>query len=259
LADTAYQDDRDDYEDPHPSISDTSISYTPISYTPISDTDLETEISKVHTSPTFAWVAKTNDQNRYRVCLHDFSSGNTLHKHLDETKHYLQTKAKPNTPWNPAIVKNDTFDMKVGTGYAFRDYNYCEIKILLDPKQKQPGTACLDTGSGMSMIHAKELEGHPWLERISLKKPVRIKGVGDALHDSWETVLLMIYIPDESGAQLAQIEGEFHIVSDLDCRLLIGTDVITPEKMLINLHKRKLVIGSCRNIIYVVCSQSYAA
>lgn len=136
----------------------------------------------------------------------------------------------------------------MGTGYAHSDYNYCEVKILLDPNQDPPKSACLDTGSGMSMVHADELASQPWRKRICHKNPIQIKGVGDALYESWETVVLTIYIPDESGTRLAQIKREFHIVSDLDCRFVIGTDVITPEKMLIDLHKRKLTIGSCGNM-----------
>jgi hypothetical protein len=53
----AYHDDPDDHKEPHPPISDTTIS----------NTHPETEISKVHASPTFSWFAKANDQNRCRV------------------------------------------------------------------------------------------------------------------------------------------------------------------------------------------------
>jgi hypothetical protein len=88
----------------------------------------------------------------------------------------------------------------------------------------------------MSMIHAHELESQPRRKRIGHKKPIPIKDVGDALYESWETVVLTIYIPNESSTRLAQIEREFHIVSDLDCRFVIGTDVITPEKMLIDMR-----------------------
>jgi len=84
------------------------------------------------------------------------------------------------------------------TGSAFRDYNYMQVRYLLDPNGK-PGWGCMETGSGMSMIDSTLLAELPWVERILAKEPVKVRGLGDTVYKSWETVVMSIYLPDESG------------------------------------------------------------
>jgi hypothetical protein len=206
-------------------------------------------VSDAETSPTFAWFTRPEKPKQCRLCLQEFTSRNLLYKHLDQTKHFIHKKETTKDMRHKAeIIQSKAIDSKVGSGHAFRDYNYCEIKYLLDP-EGEARTACLDTGSGMSMIDNSELQRRgTWTDRISLKNPLKIRGIGSAIHDSWETVVIPLYLPNESNTKLASLTREFHVVNDLDCGLLIGTDIIEPEKMTIELHRRVVKIGSCNDM-----------
>ena len=77
---------------------------------------------------------------------------------------------------------------------------------------------------------------------------MHIKGVGNELFLSQESVVLDIFLPDVSNSRFAKITREFHIVRDMACGLLIGNDIIEPEDIVLNLAKRKMYIGSCRSM-----------
>lgn len=120
---------------------------------------------------------------------------------------------------------------------------------MLDPDVESPSYGRLDTGNGTSMIDSAVLNSQEkWQQRKFVRKPVEIIGKNDVTYKSWEMVVLKVYLPDESGRKLAAIEREFHVVDDLDGQLVIGTDIISLESMVINLAQRKLYLGSCGNL-----------
>src|SRR5271168_3630524 len=79
--------------------------------------------------------------------------------------------------------------------------------------------------------------------------PVHIKGVGDEMYLSKESVVLDVFFPDVTNTRLAKITREFHIVQDMDCGLLIGNDIIEPEGIVINLAKKRMQISACDNMV----------
>jgi len=103
-----------------------------------------------------------------------------------------------------------------------------EVRYVFDPNGK-PELGGIDTRSSMSMIDSTLLAELPWIERTVAREPVTIGGLGDMVHKSWETVVMTSYIPDESGQKLAKITREFHVVNDLNCKLLIANDITAPE------------------------------
>jgi hypothetical protein len=208
---------------------------------------------KTTETPTFAWVTKPAAKFTCRLCKEEFPSRNKLHSHLEITKHYSSpppsSTAEVASPLAPVIVDSKADSSKVGSGTAFRDYHYMEIRYLLHPKST-PDWGCMETGSGMSMIDSTLLTGlRYWVKRVTSKEPIKIHGLGDTIYNSWETVVMPIYLPDESGTKLAKITREFHVVDDLECRLLIANDIIVPEQIDISITKRKIRVGSCKDII----------
>src|SRR5277367_2146854 len=111
-----------------------------------------------------------------------------------------------------------------------------EIRYLLYPKGT-PDWGCMDTGCGMSIIDSTLLTELRWVKRITSKEPVEVRGTGDTVHNSWETVVMSIYLPDESGTKLAKITRELHVVNDLECKLLLGKHITVPEQVVISLAK----------------------
>ena len=51
------------------------------------------------------------------------------------------------------------------------------------------------------------------------------------------------YLTDDSGTKFAKITREFHVVNDLECKLLIANDiVIVPEQIDISLAKERFAL-----------------
>jgi hypothetical protein len=180
-----------------------------------------------------------------RTCKEAFSSRNALFSHLGNTLHYLRSAIK--SILRPIVVSKAQ-RRKVGTGTAFKDFNYCEVRYQLSPKSPDSESwGCADTGSGMSLVDESVLESCTLSSRKS-KSPVHIKGVGDELYLSKESVVLDVFFPDVTNTRLAKITREFHIVQDMDCGLLVGNDIIEPEGIVINLAKKRMEISSCDNM-----------
>jgi hypothetical protein len=99
----------------------------------------------------------------------------------------------------------------------------------------------------MSLVDESVLESGALSSRKS-QSPVHIKGVGDEMYLSKESVVLDVFFPDVTNTRLAKITREFHIVQDMDCGLLIGNDIIEPEGIVINLAKKRMQISACDNM-----------
>ncbi|KAI5840230.1 hypothetical protein DFP73DRAFT_482957 [Morchella snyderi] len=138
-----------------------------------------------------------------------------------------------------------------GNGYAFRDYNFLEIAVRIAPNSDDLWV-CLDTGCGVSLIDKE------WIRKflpdaVILNRPsaVNVRGLGDAIHASSQYMVLQLSLPgiDEKGESVVrQINREFHLVPSLGCKILIGTDIIVPERFLIDAANNMLTIGECESI-----------
>src|SRR5579871_5684500 len=93
-----------------------------------------------------------------RKCAQTFMSRNCLFAHLKQTNHYEKLKVENDPIASIAVVASTATTYGVGSGYSFRDYNYCEIKYVLlcdadgKPDHHKADYGCLDSGSGMSLI-----------------------------------------------------------------------------------------------------------
>ena len=101
----------------------------------------------------------------------------------------------------------------------------------------------------MSLIDENILATLPWQKRKRLKDPVTVKGMKGKPHDTSEIVVLNVYFPDASGKRFAQIQREFHVVKGLECGVMFGNDIISPENIVIDVATRKATIHSCRNFV----------
>ena len=157
------------------------------------------------------------------------------------------------------IVDSQATDRaNVGTGLAFRGWNYAHIlvRLLLNAIDEK---VCIDTGCGVT------LADKPWLlallpevEIRRMPKALRVKGLGTAMHDTDEYVLIPMYIPGtkEDGTKvLCRIVREIHLVSDLKAHMLIGNDIVGPEQIVIDVSKSKATIGSCGVTADITCRQ----
>src|SRR5271170_8519615 len=171
-----------------------------------------------------------------RTCKEPFSSRNALFSHLGKTFHYLRSAIK--SVLRP-IVASKAQRRKVGTGTAFKDFNYCEVRYQLSLKSPDSESwGCADTGSGMSLVDESVLESGALSSRKrTVKSPVHVKGIGDEMYLSKGSMVLDVFLPDVTNTRLAKIRREFHIVKGMECGLLIGNDIIEPEGIVIDLAK----------------------
>src|SRR5271154_4094491 len=178
-----------------------------------------------------------------RTCKETFLSRNALFSHLGKMLHYLQLATK--SVLRP-IVASKAQRQKFGTGTAFKDFSYCEVHYQFSSTSSDTW-GCADTGSGMSLVDESVLESGALSSRKS-QSAVHIKGLGDEMYLSKESVVLDVFFPDVTNTRLAKITREFHIVQDMDCGLLIGNDIIEPEGIVIDLAKKRMEISACDNM-----------
>jgi hypothetical protein len=178
------------------------------------------------------------------TCKETFPSRNALFAHVNKELHFLRSCITSKS-FRP-IVASKAQRRKVGTGTAFKDFSYCEVHYQFSPTSPD-SWGCVDTGSGMSLVDESVLESGALSSRKS-QSPVHIKGVGDEMYLSKESVVLDVFFPDVTNTRLAKITREFHIVQDMDCGLLIGNDIIEPEGIVINLAKKRMQISACDNM-----------
>ena len=180
-----------------------------------------------------------------RTCKETFPSRNALFAHVNKELHFLRSCITSKS-FRP-IVASKAQRRKVGTGTAFKDFSYCEVRYQFSPTSPD-SWGCADTGSGMSLVDESVLESGALSSRKS-QSPVHIKGLGDEMYLSKESVVLDVFFPDVTNTRLAKITREFHIVQDMDCGLLIGNDIIEPEGIVINLAKKRMQISACDNMV----------
>ena len=107
-----------------------------------------------------------------RTCKDTFPSRNALFQHLNESLHFLRLRKSCRL-----IVASKASRQKVGTGTAYKDFNYCEVRYQLSPKSpKSESWGCADTGSGMSLVDESVLKASTPSSKRTANSPVHIKG-----------------------------------------------------------------------------------
>lgn len=200
-----------------------------------------------------------------RNCNESFPSKTKLHKHLrtDCTKKsstissaskvlsmdaHPAAQYEPPLPSHPPIVESDARNDEVASGFAFRGWDYVKLDVRLEPDGKD-GDSCGDTGCGLS------LTDEDWLKQmlpeqpiLKMASPVQVRGVGATKHNTDAYIILSIYIKGvkDGNTVLAKLKPrEFHIVKNLRAHMLVGNDILGPEKITMDIGNRKAQIGSC--------------
>ena len=129
---------------------------------------------------------------------------------------------------------------------GYRGFTYTIAPIHLS-KTAKAEPYCFDTSCLASIIDRQFLMAQdPTVEIRLMASPLKISGIVGNQHTSSKYVITTLRIPgkDKDGPVEAIITRELHIVDNLDAKILIGTDVILPEKMDILLLDKTLRIGT---------------
>ena len=195
-------------------------------------------------------------------CQSAFPSNNKLHRHIRSdvcSKISTSKLAKGNTVKKDNIPKvSANLGMLIESdapsdrelGFGFRKWHYMEVQIHLS----QSGAmefVCLDSGCTMSLIDGNFPRIHAPNQTIQkLSKPINVRGIRSVTHTCTEFVTLDVYFTGTLHGQLrtARIRRDFHIVKDLKARMLLGMDVISPERINTNITDQSAKISSCQNL-----------
>lgn len=200
-------------------------------------------------------------------CQHKTTSRNKLFAHLrdecwqkpsastptpaskDLVADALAADSKPMADASPLVIPSVSEPVP-GTGFAFRNYHYALTHLSWTPAGEKK-EACADAGCTMTMADRTYIPAVIEIKKMAAKVPIR--GLGSKIHHSDEYAVLTFYmegvLPDDKGTRaFAQITREVHIVDDLKAGILIGADILTPERMIIDFATQSIKIGSCRGM-----------
>ena len=142
------------------------------------------------------------------------------------------------------------------TGFAFRNYYYAITHISWEPAGDKK-ESCVDPGYTMIMADRTFVPPTAELKKIATKIPIR--GLGTKIHHSNEFAVLTFFIegvlPDRTRA-FAKITREIYVVDDLKVGILIGADILTPERIVIDFTTQSIKISSCRNMTVLIDSRA---
>ena len=145
------------------------------------------------------------------------------------------------------VIKSDSPSASY-TGYTFRNFHYAMAlaKLAIHCTLEH---ICLDTGCSVSLVDRQFLmKNLPDVEMFRMKSPISVRGIGANKHQTDEYVVLPIYLPGKKQNEdvMAMISPrEIHIVDQLKAQMLVGNDILQPEKIDILTSSSMALIGSC--------------
>ena len=81
-----------------------------------------------------------------------------------------------------------------------------------------------------------------------MSTPLKVRGIRASKHKSGEFASLSLYFQGKDNARqlvYASLTCEIYLVEDLRANLLIENDIMSPEGFVINVKRKKALIGSC--------------
>jgi len=127
------------------------------------------------------------------------------------------------------------------------DFHYAKTFWYTSPGGS-PHVACIDSGFGNSAVD-DELQRrlYPDAKRLPLPKPRVVEGLGGAECTATHVVIMRIFMKGTDG-RFAELVRPFHVFKDLSVLLLVGNDIMKPEKFDLFYSSNRLRIGVCDGI-----------
>ena len=179
-----------------------------------------------------------------------FTSNNKLHKHLRDpckvSNDLMSGSSQTDKNTLPVIVESKAVVAKDPTE-ELADFHYAQAFSYVTPGSS-PHMSCIDSGFGNSAIDdALQQRLYPDSSRLPLPQPRVVEGLGGAECTATHVVLIRMHLKGIDG-RYAQIVRPFHIFKNLSVPLLIGNDIMKPEKFDLLYSSNRLRIGTCDGI-----------
>ncbi len=221
----------------------------PLLLKPANASDLRNPNQQSQQKPKTGNVAKPSAN----VLLTEAELRNSIAK-VREPSADASTTSKATKGSGIPVISSDVDSRKdVGTGYGFRGWSYARTRVALS-LDSEAEFACLDTGSGIVLIDRNFFKAQSDAPIRKMASPISVRGLGTAKHMSDEYAIASLYFPgkDKNGdAVMAKITREVHLVDDLKANMLVGNDLLGPERVTIDVAKKSAYIGSCDTTIEV--------
>lgn len=202
------------------------------------------DIAHRDAAPSFHTIRKTpRTEARCRTCREVFESRSALHRHLVNFKHYSPGAAPPQVDAafhvkcdEPEVLRSTALPLE-NLAEGLPSYTYAKLMIALTPSTVPHIEICADTGYGNSGVARSVIEAIPREHSpriIRLDKPYIVRGIGGGVESITEMADLNVYMYDRVNNRIGLITRPFYIFNNLSCNMLIGNDIMEPERMTIN-------------------------
>ena len=208
-----------------------------------------------------------------RRCHKVFSSKNEMHKHLSSAgkgRRILKSSClgRPLPVDLPSVTTsaeafpaaiNDSQEaeiiestvdstQEIGSGLTFRGYHYAMEATKLTPKAEDEDL-CFDTGCSITLIDRSWLHKTlPSAKIHQMASAITIRGLKSNKHPTSEYTIFPLLFPGKrkDGKQVTAktASREVHIIDNLKAKMLVGMDVMVPEKIDIFASTSTAWIGS---------------
>ena len=211
----------------------------------------------------FVQVPSTARDAVCKRCDEQFPSRNKLHVHLRHCK----VTSKPKEPLqatayhgDPEVITSDA-SPEQSEGLGFRSWRYATIKGSVAAIQEDGRVEPIesieddeitpDSGCTMSVIDRQFLAKqapNAIIKRTA--QAIKVRGIGDAMVSSSEYTMLEITVRGtlEGRAVLGKLRRQIHVVDELKANMLLGSDILGPEKMVVDYHHEVLILHCCRGM-----------
>ena len=116
-----------------------------------------------------------------------------------------------------------------------------DLEVCLDP-------GCSITLSDRALLRASVPDFEAWIRKQA--SPIPVRGYDNKIINVTEYIALDLYFSGTFRGEtaLAKVLMKVHLTNDLKANMLIGTDVLTPHKFLLDCVSQVVIIGSCQDV-----------
>ena len=147
-------------------------------------------------------------------------------------------------------VMESTISDNTEPGHGFRGWHYAAAQGSL-AESGTPEEICLDSGCSSTLIDKAFLQRHlPKVETYTRDNcPLTVRGIGDRKHVIDQYVHIHVFIRGifQNQIVLLKFPIEANITEDLRANMLIGTDVLGPHQILLDIFNAKAIARTCQN------------
>ena len=161
----------------------------------------------------------------------------------------------PNVISLPVIIFSAT--VVKSTGYAFKNWHYAVLQMHWEIDCFKPTDIYINNVFTMFMINRIYFRVLPTWKNVKIRcmvYKIPIRGIGTQIHYSDEFAILTFYL--KKSKTVTAIIRKLYIVDDLKTKMLLNTDIMSPEKMNFDFGSQQIIIGNCKNLLIFFSSHA---